>query len=287
MDRTAIATRGTTSPATNYVSETDVLKIGANLIEKSDPYVLFSGGKDSLVALHMMKKILKRMSRRLTVIHTDTGISTPGNRDYVVATCEKLNVRLVLLSPRENYFTLVKRWGFPTLTRRWCKWQLKVMPVKRFLDTRDRSKVLLVDGVRGAESWIKRRMNHQRIGPLTTMHNVLRCPVFHPIYDWSNEAVEKYVQKNELEVNPLYSSYGKAFDCWCSVYKRPSDLVMLKFNHPSMFQDLIGLEQSLTSQGSALFDRSRSEKIYLKMIDENPDKYIGDKCSTVCACMTS
>jgi len=275
------------SATPSYYNETKVLKVATKVIRGRKVFVFFSGGKDSLVSLHILKRLVNGNKEPLTAIHTDTGISTPGNREYVEKTCRELGVKLVLLSPKDDYFTLVKRWGFPTLTRRWCKWQLKIFPVQRFLRTQDKSKILLVDGVRGAESWIKKRMNHQRIGPLTTFHNVLRCPVFHPVYEWSHEAVEAYIEKNGLEVNPLYAQYGKAFDCWCSVYKTPSDLVMLKYNHNSLFKQLISVESSLTSSGSGMFDRGRSQRIYFRDIDKNPDKYVGTKCSSTCACMTA
>ncbi len=99
-------------------------------------YVMFSGGKDSLVALHLTKSIFQEKTKALFI---NTGIPTPGVIDYVKETCKELNVELTILEPKYDYFELVNKIGFPTITRRWCKYYLKLKPLKEF--TKDKKKL--------------------------------------------------------------------------------------------------------------------------------------------------
>ena len=51
------------------------------LMKKLEPYVLYSGGRDSLVALHITAKLAESLHKQVHVLHVDTTASTPGNRE--------------------------------------------------------------------------------------------------------------------------------------------------------------------------------------------------------------
>ena len=82
-------------------------------------YVMFSGGRDSLVALHMTWKIFPEKTEALFI---NTSISTPGLIEYVKEITSSFNIPLHILQPKEDYFTLVEKKGFPTINYRWCKY---------------------------------------------------------------------------------------------------------------------------------------------------------------------
>lgn len=257
------------------------------LMTKLEPYVLYSGGKDSLVALHITVKLAETIGRHVYAVHVDTTAATPGNREYVEHSCKELGVELIVLKPKVDYFTLVEKWGFPVMTRRWCKRYLKVFPVRDYLRDKDREKLILLDGVRAQESWMKRSIQNQTVEkPWRTHHEILKCQVIHPVYDWSLDAISEYIETNQLEENPLYEIYGRAFDCWCTVFKSPADLATLAIKNPQYFHRLVELEATQRNGGSALFDRAHSRRIYVRDIEAHPGEYLDAECTKPCACMT-
>jgi len=74
-------------------------EIVANFIDSGyKPIVLFSGGRDSLVTLH----VVRSLAEKVTAIHVDTTVSTPGNLEYVKRICDELDVELVILRPKTD-----------------------------------------------------------------------------------------------------------------------------------------------------------------------------------------
>jgi 3'-phosphoadenosine 5'-phosphosulfate sulfotransferase (PAPS reductase)/FAD synthetase len=143
----------TTSSFRKLITTTikEIRKIGSKF---ENVYAMFSGGRDSLVTLHLSFRALKN---KVEALFIDTGISTPGLKEYVESIAKEFNVKLNIVSPRYNYFKLVLKKGFPTITRRWCKEYLKLQPLKDWINERDPEKILLITGVRADESWMKAR----------------------------------------------------------------------------------------------------------------------------------
>jgi len=66
------------------------------------PVLLFSGGKDSVVMLHIAKKAFWPAKIPFPVMHVDTGHNFPEVLEFRDATVEKLGVRLVVASVQES-----------------------------------------------------------------------------------------------------------------------------------------------------------------------------------------
>jgi sulfate adenylyltransferase subunit 2 len=60
------------------------------------PVILFSGGKDSVVMVHLARKAFAPAALPFTLLHVDTGHNFPEVLDYRDATVERLGVRLVV-----------------------------------------------------------------------------------------------------------------------------------------------------------------------------------------------
>lgn len=219
-------------------------------------FSLFSGGRDSLTTLHISKRISNLLGIKLKALHVDTTVSTPGNLDYVQETCRNLNVELVVLRPKYDFFTLVEKWGFPTATRRWCCYHLKIEPLKEFFKSINISNVLIVDGIRAEESW--RRKNFPKLG----YHRHFKCLNYHPIFEWTKKDVLEYIEHYGLKVNPLYKKLPRVSECWCTAFKTVKQFEILKRDYPELFQKFLEAEAKLKSGGSALFKNGR--KFYLK-----------------------
>jgi len=226
-----------------------------SLIKSNQPYVLFSGGRDSLVTLHLVKRVCELEGRKVLAVFVDTTISTPGNREYIREICEELKVELKVLRPSQDFFSLVKKWGFPTVTRRWCCYHLKIEPMKKFFRKINESKIIF-DGIRAEES------SKRKAFPVIGWHRHFKSFNCHPIFYWSKYDVLKYIEMNGLRENPLYKVFPRATDCWCTAFKSVSQFKALKKNFPEFFKKFVEAEESLRCGGSALFKNGK--KVYLR-----------------------
>jgi len=229
-------------------------------------FVMFSGGRDSLTVLDLTLRSLGISD--VEALFIDTGIATPGLKSYVMSVCDEYKVKLNIVGPDYDFFELVLKKGFPMIKYRWCKEYLKIKPLKRFVENAKRlyGNIILVTGVRRDESWFKAHAekiyNHPQLG----------VKVYAPIFEWSGELVKEYIKVYKLKENPLYDIYGKAYDCWCTVYKSPADFALLAALHPDFFKKFVEAESKLRSGGSALY--YNGERVYLKDIAERPLEYM-------------
>lgn len=219
-------------------------------------YCLFSGGRDSLAVLHLSKRVCESLSIPLEAIYVDTTISTPGNLEYVESVCKGIGARLVIVRPKLDFFAYVKRWGFPTATRRWCCYHLKIEPLKEYFIKVQDKWGLIVDGMRREES--KRRSVFPKVG----FHRRFKMLCYHPIFEWTKQDVLKYISRYNLPENPLYKKLPRATECWCTAFKTISQFRILKENWPELFMKFVEAEANLKPGKSALFKNGR--KIYLK-----------------------
>jgi phosphoadenosine phosphosulfate reductase len=219
-------------------------------------FSLFSGGRDSLVALHISKRVSNMLGIELKALHVDTTISTPGNLDYVQEIRNNFQIELIVLRPKRDFFSLVEKWGFPTVTRRWCCYHLKIEPLKEFFREIDTSNVLVVDGIRAEESW--RRRDFPKLG----YHKHFRCLNYHPIFEWTKEDILEYIDLHGLNVNPLYKKLPRVSECWCTAFKTIKQFETLKEEWPELFERFLEAEAKLKTKGSALFKGGK--RVYLK-----------------------
>src|SRR5271170_6958102 len=66
------------------------------------PVLLFSGGKDSAVLLHLAVKAFAPQSLPFPVMHVDTGHNFPEVLDFRDATVASLGARLIVASVQES-----------------------------------------------------------------------------------------------------------------------------------------------------------------------------------------
>lgn len=100
------ATTATTAPAP-VLDQLDALEAEAILVireitaECRRPVLLFSGGKDSVVMLHLARKAFWPAPIPFPVLHVDTGHNFPEVLAYRDATVERLGLRLVVASVQD------------------------------------------------------------------------------------------------------------------------------------------------------------------------------------------
>jgi phosphoadenosine phosphosulfate reductase len=216
--------------------------------------VLFSGGKDSLVSLHLVKKTCKDV----IAIHADTTIGIPDNLNYVKEVCNKLGVRLHLARPYQDYSTLVERCGFPRPRYRWCCSLLKIQPIGEVIKELKSNghNIVVADGIRAEESKVRKGFERSSI------HKIWKVPVIHPIFYWNKNDVEKYIEfylkPLGIDINPLYKKgFRRAAECWCPVFKGEKDFIMLANHYPDLFIKLVQIEKKAKSGFSYAYIQSK------------------------------
>ena len=213
------------------------------------PFVLFSGGKDSICTLQYLKRLGDRAGVEITALHVDTTAGFPEVEEYVQEVCKELGVPLVTVRPTHDYFEIAKKWGIPGVRSRWCCETLKVAPMRRFLATVEGPKVIY-DGIRAAESYIRATYT-----PIW-FHPAFRCVSISPIFRWSDAKVERYNERNGLPESPV-SSLRCSGECWCGAYKSRADFEALLDIHPDIFDKLVEVEEAQRGKYTFLYEEGQ------------------------------
>ena len=227
------------------ITSNDVLKT----LRLGRPFVLFSGGRDSLCTLEYMRKLGKKVGVEITALHADTTAGFPEVEEYVKDVCRKLAVPLVTLRPERDYFETAKKWGIPGVRSRWCCKTLKVAPIRRYLSQIDKPKVIY-DGIRAAESPI--RATYVPVW----FHPAFRCFSVSPIFYWSNRKVDGYIERSGLPANPTLQ-LGCSGECWCGAYKSRTDFEALLEVHPEIFDKLVDVEKAQRGKFTFLYENGQ------------------------------
>jgi phosphoadenosine phosphosulfate reductase len=147
--------------------------------------VSYSGGKDSdvILALTKMAGIPYR------AIYKNTTIDPPGTVQH----CKDNGVEVVM--PKESFFDIVARKGFPTRRARFC---CEILKEYKVLDN-------AVQGIRRSES-VKRAKNYGANEPIICRNysKSEHVNVYLPILDWNDKDVADFVNAHGIKCHPLY-----------------------------------------------------------------------------------
>jgi len=225
------------------------------LVQNKKPFVLFSGGKDSLATLIY----LRRLSSSLTAVYVDTTAGLPENGDYVKKVCAYMGVDLKVVRPQKDYFTLAKTWGIPSFKYRWCCRELKIKPMANFFRSINEPKVVF-DGIRAAESPIRKQYFP------VWYHPGFKCLSVSPIFYWSSQQVSACINSNGIPKTLLHSLLNTSTECWCGAYKTESDFRKLYGLNKEMFQKLSDVEESTDKRYTFVYRKAK--KIPLTTLEQ-------------------
>lgn len=162
--------------------------------------VAFSGGRDSLVALHLAL----RRRPTLPVVFTDTGIEFPETVAYVRWLAREWDLDLREVRPNRNFWKLARERGLPIGGRGngffWkeladaaqvklsnaCCTQLKITPARQFYKKNNIEGV--VTGLRADES-LMRKVNLADYGALRWSRDYRTLNAW-PLFAWQREDVD-------------------------------------------------------------------------------------------------
>jgi len=204
-------------------------KIGDRVIIAST-----SGGKDSTaMCLHLME-----IGVEFKPVFMNTGWEHPSTLDYL----DKIERTIgpIHRIETEGMEAICRRKGmFPSRLIRFCTSELKVIPLRRYLDTLEDEPVNAV-GVRAAESRARAELpewEHWRAGD---------CEVWRPIIDWSLEDVVAVHQRHGIQPAPLYREGATRLGCWPCIFARKSEIKMLADIDTERIDTIRALESELT-----------------------------------------
>lgn len=143
----------------------DIIK--QEYLKDNTPWFLgYSGGKDSSALLKLTFNAMLQTEnhhKKIFVLYCDTGVENPIVTNYVYETfiklkeenkSKKLPFIFKIIKPKieDRFFVKVIGRGYPTPTNifRWCTDKLRINPVNEYINTKEKSIILL--GVRKAES---------------------------------------------------------------------------------------------------------------------------------------
>jgi len=163
--------------------------------------VLFSGGKDSLVALHLALQ----ENPNIPVLFNDTRDEFPETIQYIDDLAADWGLNFHVTYPKTTLNALLKRYGLSTYTKRRCSLQLKIIPTKEWLKKQGENPkyCLFITG--------RRHCKH-----LTSM-KTMAGKSYNPVWNWTDEQVWSYIKKHDLPVNPLYAKMKRVGCMHCIV----------------------------------------------------------------------
>lgn len=163
-----------------------------NLIRDNQPeegyWGCFSGGKDSVV----IKRLTEMCGAKIVWHYSVTNLDPPELVRFIKQ--EHPDVHLDI--PKETFFQVARRKGFPTRVCRWC--------CSVFKEARSPRGAVHLMGLRAEES--SRRANSWR--PVTVMHRK-RGIAINPIFHWRLLEVWGFIEQEQI---PYCSLYDEGFD---------------------------------------------------------------------------
>lgn len=216
--------------------------------DADNTFVDFSGGKFSLVLLHLALKALKEVR----AVYVDTTITLPECDEYVEELQNEWGFELIVIKREDtDFWKLVRRRGFPHARLRWCMKELKSIPLKLFNKSFDWNCVHLT-GTTTNESTMRKKVYDVR-GMYHFNYSICSY-VLHPILNWNEEMVDEYIRKHDLPVNPCYTIYGEGGNCYyCPYVKSKEYYLKLAKLHPDLFVNIVEAEKAMRNKGAAIY----------------------------------
>ena len=167
--------------------------------------IAYSGGKDSDVIL----ELAKMSGIEYRAIYKSTTIDPPGTIKH--AKENGVDIR----RPKESFFSLMKRKGYPNRFSRFC---CSVLKEYKILDN-------CVIGIRKCESTKRAKMYTEPTACRIYGSKKNHVNAIYPILDWSDEDELEFIEERGIKLHPLYYREDGSIDvtkrlgCMCCPLK--------------------------------------------------------------------
>jgi len=202
-----------------------------NVVEtqKRPVTVSFSGGKDSLVTLLLVRDTLTEFD----ILFADTGLEFTETVDNVKQTAKELSLPLKIHSSGDSFWQSIDNFGPPTVEARWCCKVCKLGAITQVIEQNYENGCLTFIGQRKYESQI--RANSEHIWKNPSVGNQIGAT---PIQNWTALHVWLYLFWKKAKYNPLYEEGFDRIGCWLCPSASMADFSRLSQIHPELSEKL-------------------------------------------------
>jgi len=223
------------------ISERAVRFIRETLSRHDLPAVVsVSGGKDSLVTAHLVK----RAGTDFACVFADTGLEFPETVEHVRQVCSELGVPLHTEHAGDAFWRGLEVFGPPARNYRWCCKVAKLGPLARLLKRQYPGGVLTFVAQRRYESY-------QRMGKGAVWENpwIRGQLAASPVQNWSALEIWFYILIHGLRPNIWYSRGLHRVGCFLCPSSDAGDLEIVREHFPGYARWLRYLESYAREMG--------------------------------------
>lgn len=222
-------------------------------------HVAYSGGKDSIVLLDLIKKTLPLHS--YIVSFANTGMEFPDTYELIEEIkkdCENKNIPFFTSS---SVFSPSKSWdlfGPPSQVLRWCCHVHKSTPqmlLLRSISQKPDYSGLAFVGVRQSESSMRAEYDYESYG--TKQQGQYS---FNPILEWTSAEVWAYIYANNLQINKAYKRGFARVGCMCCPMGGGRDYYVKQACYPGELEPYL---QSIINSDSRSYETQSAALSYL------------------------
>lgn len=192
--------------AENYIKDI------SSSFKKDSIFVSFSGGKDSTVTSHLVRKALN--DEKIIHIYGDTSLEYPLSLEYINR-FKKDNPFTPVITAKNNdqdFTNLCNVIGPPSRMLRWCCTIFKTGAISQKIENifKEKSRILSFQGIRRFESLSRSKYDRDTDSP-----KIAKQLVSSPIIDRTDFDVWLYILSNNLDFNESYKLGFSRVGCWC------------------------------------------------------------------------
>lgn len=212
--------------------------------------VSVSGGKDSAATSLYLKELGIEHDR----VFADTGWEHPLTYEYLRGPLTDALGPIAEVRGEMTLPELARKKGiFPSRRTRYCTELLKVLPLKRYLQSFDEDIVNAI-GIRGEESADRAKMTEWE------WSDAYDCETWRPIIAWKLEDVIAIHKRHGLAPNPLYLLGADRVGCFPCINAGRAELLLMARIAPERIDEIRALEHDVTDRAREIVT-ARGERL--------------------------
>jgi len=264
-------------------------------------HCFFSGGRDSAVACVIAKKVADVRGWNMRLVHIDTTIGLEETEKYVREYARWLGVELIVLHPEytfEEYVAKYPYWPhiYPPWAR-WCYHKLKRRPTEKYLKQNYRDGDIIVLGIRGDESWHRRRKHTSVFDEKYYSEAKVRAKIWLPLLFADDETLDKLIKMLGIPVSPVWQKIGMSGECFCLAGSTEQSVKRAVCAYPELGIRLMRIDDIIhehrrKGESYPIFLKNKKKRLkeWLQEIMNSPEfatcldnvKYRGKSCQGSC-----